>query len=192
MAVFAEHVREMNERVIELSRSYAIFWVFIGSYKRYSKVIEDHRDFFDAIASSLLQGFCVITYQLFDKRADVKSLPRILDYLTSLDSALEQRLRLKIDAQALLLQRFFAYRHKIFAHRDRAKSPWEVFGSVPKTRLKREMKTIVRLSRETICILGGASGVKKKAKMIQAIRLRENHARWDAKEILKALEKNCV
>ena len=66
MDAFAAEVREINERVIELSRSYAIFWVFISSYKRYSKVIDDHRDFFDSIASSLLQGFCVITYQLSD------------------------------------------------------------------------------------------------------------------------------
>jgi len=192
MDAFAAEVREINERVIELSRSYAIFWVFISSYKRYSKVIDDHRDFFDSIASSLLQGFCVITYQLFDKRADVKSLPRILNYVASFDPALEQRLRMNIDAQTPLLERFFSYRHKIYAHRDKAKSPWEVFGSMPKTRLKREMKTIVGLSRDTICALAGVSGVRKKATMSQAIRLRENHARWDAKEILRALEKSCV
>src|SRR2546421_3516104 len=110
MAVFADHVREMNERVIELSRSHAILWVFIdpGNCKRYSKVIHDHQDFFQAIASSLFQGFCVITYQLFDKkRSDVKSLPSLINYLSSLNLGLKRQLKSNIDAERLLLDKYF-------------------------------------------------------------------------------------
>lgn len=132
----------------------------------------------------------MITYQLFDnKRSDVKSLPRIIQYLSSLNPSLERRLSLNIDAQQALLDKYFTYRHKIFAHRDKAKSPHEVFGSVPKPRAKREMEAIVRLARNTVCALAGASGVNKKAKMSQSIRLREGRARWDTKLILEALNK---
>lgn len=53
----------MNERAIELSRSHAILWVFLGpgNGRRYSEVIRSHRDFSDGTAGSLSQGFCGIT-----------------------------------------------------------------------------------------------------------------------------------
>ncbi len=194
MADFAEHVREMNERVIELSRSYAIFWVFIdtGNCKQYSQVIQDHKDFFDATASSLHLNFCVITYQLFQKfdpkHDDVKSLPSLINYLSSLNPALAQQLNSNIEAQRNLLTRYFTYRNKIYGHRDKAKSPWELFGKVPKPRVKREMKAIIELSRNIVCALAGVSGVRKKSEMAQEIRRRENYARWDANEILKSLK----
>src|SRR2546422_633256 len=150
MDEFAKQVLEMKERVTELSRSYAILLVLqdTGNCKRYSKVYLDHRDFFNAIASSLFQGFCVITYQLFDyKRTDVKSLPSLVKNLAHIDSDLERRLATNIAAHRELLDKYFAYRHKIFAHRDKEKSPHQIFGSVPKPRAKREMETIVRLAR---------------------------------------------
>jgi hypothetical protein len=192
MAIFADDVRELNERVTELSRNYAIFWVFLApeNCKRYSKVIEDHRDFFDAIASSLLQGFCVITYQLFDKRGDVKSLPALINYLTSLKPVLEQQLKRSVDSQKPLLDKFFSFRHKIYAHRDKSKAPWEIFGTQSKTRLKSEMKAIVQLAQEIIGALAEASGVAKRNKMVKNIRHRQNHAGWDAHEILKTLERH--
>ena len=183
----------MTERVIELSRSHAILWVFIdtGNCKRYAAVIRDQEDFFDAMAGSLFQGFCVITYLLFDsKRSDVKSLPSLISYLSSLNPALERQLKSNLDAQRPLLDKYFSFRHKIYAHRDKSKSPWELFGTVPKPRLKREMDAIVRLSRDTVCALSGAAGVRKRATMTQEIRRRENYARYDAKQVLEALEKN--
>jgi len=195
MAVFADHVREMNERVTELSRSNAILWVLqdASNYNRYNKVFFNRPDFFNAIASSLHQEFCVITYQLFDnKRNDVKSLPSLIKYLSSLDAALERKLKSNIDAQQALLDKYFAYRHKIYAHRDKAKSPWDIFGEVPKPLAKREMEAIVRLARNTVSALSGASGVNKKAKISKAIRLRENRARWDTELILKALDKQLI
>lgn len=192
LATFADDVREMYERVTELSRSNAIFWVFLApeNYKRYSKVIEDHRDFFDAIASSLLQGFCVITYQLFDKRGDVKSLPALINYLASLNQVLEQRLKTRVDSKKPLLDKFFSFRHKIYAHRDKSKAPWEAFGTQSKTRLKVEMEAIVHLAQEIIGALAGAAGVAKTKEIVRNIRCRQNHAGWDAHEILKALGKH--
>ena len=195
LAVLADHVREMNERVTELSRSNAILWVLqdTKNYNHYNKVFHNRPDFFNAIASSLHQGFCVITYQLFDnKRNDVKSLPSLINYLSSLDPALERELKSNIDVQQALLDKYFAYRHKIYAHRDKAKSPSDIFGEVAKPLAKREMEAIVRLARNTVSALSGASGVNKKTKMSKAIRLRENRAREDTMLILKALDKQLL
>lgn len=66
MAIFADDVREMNERVTELSQSHAILWVLQDSenFKLYSEVFRFHRDYFYPTVSSLFQGFCVITYLL--------------------------------------------------------------------------------------------------------------------------------
>jgi hypothetical protein len=193
MTVFADHVREMNERVIELSRSHAILWVFwdTGNCKRYSKILRDHQDFFDTMASSLFQGFCVITYQLFElgKRGDVKSLPALINYLSSLDRALELEMKAKIDAQRPLLDKFFSFRHKIYAHRDKSKPPWEVFQTQSKTRLKDEMEAVVLLAQNVVCALAEAAGVKAKGELAEAIRLREEYAGGDANRILEALKK---
>ena len=189
MAIFADDVREMNERVIELSRSYAIFWMFcdIENCKRYSDVIRHHQNFFDAIASSLFQGFCVITYQLFDKRGDVKSLPELISYLTSLDQKLERRLKSSIDSQRPLLDNFFSFRHKIYAHRDKSKQPWEVFGNPSKIRIKSEMEAIVDLAQEIISALAEAAGIEKNG-FVENLRLRKKEAGDDASEVLEALD----
>ena len=100
MAIFVDNVYEMNGSVIELSRSHAILWVFWDkeNNKLYSQVIKDHSDFFDAIADSLFLGFCVISYRLFQDAENVLSLPCLINYLSSVDQKLKERLTLKIDA----------------------------------------------------------------------------------------------
>lgn len=196
MAAIADQVREMCERVIELSRTYAILWVFMdpGNSKRFAGAIREHQDFFDAIASSLHQGFCVITFLLFDhdvkKRGNVKSLPVLINDVPSLNGDQKLRLSSIINSQKVLLKKYFTYRHKIYAHRDKAKSPWEIFAPGPKARVKREMEAVVRLARDTVCALAGASGVRKKAAMAQEIRRRENNARCDAIELMRSLEQH--
>lgn len=190
MAIYVDDVREMSERVIELSRSHAILWVLWDSEnnRHYSNVIRDHQDFFYAIGSSLFQGFCVITYQLFDKRGDVKSLPELIGYLSSLDPKVERRLKSNIDSQKPLLDKFFSFRHKIYAHRDKSKRPWEVFGNQSKTRIKSEMKAIVDLAQGIISALAETAGIEK-GEFVENLRLREENAGIDTREILEALEK---
>ena len=118
MPILIEDVSEMKDRVVELTRSYAILWVLwdIENNKRYSHVIEIHRDLFCGIAASLFQGFCVITYQLFDKRRYVKSMQELIGHLSSSDPRLEQQLASKIDSQRSLLDKFIDYRNNIFLH----------------------------------------------------------------------------
>jgi hypothetical protein len=193
MATFADDVRELSGIVTELSRTYAIHRALINrfTYKRYSRAIENHRDFFNAIASSLIQGFCVMTYQLFDsgKRGDVKSLPVLLNNMTSSNPVLEKKLRSDIEAQKQLLKKYFDFRHKIFAHRDKSKPPWEVWGTQSKKIVRVETKTIVRLAQDIIGELGDTAGVGSKKEIVDGIQLREKYAGTDVFEILKALKK---
>jgi len=190
MACFIDDVSEMKDRVVELTRSHAILWVLWDSEncKHYSHVIESHVDFFRAIDSSLFQGFCVITYQLFDRRGDVKSLPELIGYLSSLNPKLERQLKSKIDSQKPLLDKFFTYRNKIYAHRDKSKPPWEVFGNQPKLRVKSEMKAIVDLAQRINSALAEAASLERD-EFDENFRLREEYAAHGASEVFKALEK---
>src|SRR5882757_4426706 len=106
VAIFIDDVRELNGSVINLSRSHAILKAFdLDTCKRYSREIKERCDFFDTLSSSMFQGFCIITYQLFDvgKRGDVKSLQTLICYLASSDPNLERKLKSSIDAQNPIL-----------------------------------------------------------------------------------------
>ena len=93
-------VREMVERVIELSRSYAIWWELVekANFERFSQVIGNHDDFFAATTHSLFQGFTVITYQLFETRKDTTSLRTLVNSLASTDPALAAKLEAAIQS----------------------------------------------------------------------------------------------
>jgi hypothetical protein len=190
MTIFTEDIVEMRDRVVELTRSHAVLWMLWNkkNCKRYASVIENHQDFFQAIASSLFQGFCVITYQIFDKRGDVKSLHELISYLSSLNPKLEGQLKSDINSQKPLLDKFFSYRNKIYGHRDKSKRPWEIFGVQSKSRLKNEMKAIVNLAQKITSALAEAAGLPKD-EFVENFRLRKKYASYGAREILKALEK---
>jgi hypothetical protein len=190
MPIFIEDVVELKDRVVELTRSHAILWVLwdTENNKRYSHEIESHWDYFQGVGSSLFQGFCVITYQLFDKRNDVKSMPDLISYLSSLNPKLEQQLKSNINSQKPLLDKYFSYRNNIFAHRNKAKRPWDVFGKQSKTRVKSEMKGIVDLAQKITMALAEATGLDKD-EFDENFRLREEYAAAGAIEVFKALEK---
>jgi hypothetical protein len=190
MPIFIEDVVELKDRVVELTRSHAILWVLWDTEndKRYASVIESHQDYFQGIGSSLFQGFCVITYQLFDKRNDVKSMPDLISYLSSLNPKLEQQLKSNINSQKPLLDKFFSYRNNIFAHRNKAKRPWDVFGKQSKTRIKSEMKAIVDLAQKITSALAEAGGLDK-IEFDENFHRREEYAATSASEVFKALEK---
>ncbi len=193
MAIFVDNVCEINGSVIELSRSYAILWVFWDKENNniYFQVIKDHPDFFGAIADSLFLGFCVITYRLFQDAESVLSLPCLINYLSSIDQKLSQQLTLKIEGQRPLLKKYISYRHKIYAHRDKSKRPREVFGSQLKPRVKSEMKAIVNLAQEIIGALAKASGIEEDNlnEFTTNLTHREKNAGTEACEVMEALEK---
>jgi hypothetical protein len=159
MAISSDAVGEMVERTVELSRSYAIWWEFQNkpNAKRYAAVFRDHEDFFGAIIHSLLQGFCVIAYQLFERRNDTKSIRSLLDELSLSDSALAAQLKAKVDAQKSLLGKAFSIRGNVYAHRNKAQTPHAVFAAAKLT--PKEMKALVHLAQNTVASLAEAAGL---------------------------------
>ena len=79
-------VRELIERVIELSRCYANWWELVNrdNFGRYEAQIRNHEDYFAATAHALFQNFVVISYQLFERRpADTKSITSLIEDMTA-------------------------------------------------------------------------------------------------------------
>ncbi|MGA7799843.1 MAG: hypothetical protein WCC36_03450 [Gammaproteobacteria bacterium] len=190
MTIQTSAVREMIERVIELSRTYAIWWALVNqqNFEKYRAVINGHSDFFEATTHSLFQGFSVITYQLFETRRrkrDTNSIPRLIDDLKSSDAALARQLELAVDENRPLLGNFFDIRGSVYAHRNKAKTPERVFAAAGVSAKK--MQAVVALAQDLVATLGEAAGVDAKRELAADIKLREEFSAEDTRRIMEAL-----
>lgn len=187
MAISPDAAGEMIERVVELSRSYAIWWELQKkpSAKRYAPLFQGHQDFFGAIIHSLLQGFCVIAYQLFEKRKDTKSIRSLVDDLSHANPVLASQLHAQIDAQKPLLGKVFSIRGSVYAHRNKAQTPHATFVAARLT--PKEMKAVVHLAQNTVASLADAADLGSKADMKRDIRRRQAFAILDTREIMRVL-----
>ena len=187
MAIPTDTVGEMIERVVELSRSYAIWWELQKkpNTKRYAPVFQSHQDFFGAIVHSLLQGFCVITYQLFEKRKDTKSIRSLADNLSPSNPVLASELHAQIDVHKPLLGKVFFIRGGVYAHRNKAQTPHATFAAARLT--PKEMKAVVHLAQNMVASLADAAGLGSKAEVKRNIRRRQAIAILDTREIMRVL-----
>jgi hypothetical protein len=185
-------IRGMIERVIELSRSYTIWWALVNkeNYDRYKNVIDSHEDYFATIIQSLFQGFSVITYQLFERRKNTTSLPILLEELSATDSALARSLQDEIKQMEPLLGKAFSIRCKIYAHRNKSLAPEAVFNDAKLS--PNDMEAIVSLSKKIILSIGEVAGVDTKTELLAEFGCREEFARDDTQLILKVLEKHAL
>ena len=188
MATSPDAVGEMVERVVELSRSYAIWWELQKkpNANRYARTFQAHQDFFGAIIHSLLQGFCVIAYQLFERRNDTKSIRSLLDELSLLDSGLAVQLRAKVEGLKPLLGKVFSIRGNLYAHRNKTQTPCAVFAVARLT--PKEMRAVVHLAQNTVASLAEAAGVGIKDDVKRDIRRRQASAILDTRQIMHALK----
>jgi hypothetical protein len=187
MAISADEVGEMVESVVELSRSYAIWWELQKkpNAKRYATTFQDHQDFFGAIIHLLLQGFCVIAYQLFERRNATKSIRSLLDELSLSDSGLAAQLTAKVDAQKSLLGKVFSIRGNVYAHRNKARTPHAVFAAAKLT--PKEMKAVLHLAQNTVASLAEAAGLGSKDDVKGDIRRRQAFAILDTRQVMRVL-----
>ena len=192
MTIQASAVREMIERVIELSRSYAIWLTLVNkqNFEKYGTVIDNHADFFEATTHSLFQGFSVITYQLFETRRDTTSIPRLIDDLASSDPVLAQQLKVAVDTRKPLLGKVFAIRGNVYAHRNKTQTPESVFAAAGLS--ASEMQTVVAFAQDVVATLGEAAGVDAKAELAADIKLREDYSAEDTRLIMEALQKHAL
>ena len=177
----------MIERVVELSRSYAVWWELQKkpNTKRYAATFQDHQDFFGAIIHSLLQGFCVIAYQLFERRNDTKSIRSLVDELSLSDSGLATQLRAKVDSQKPLLGKVFSLRGNVYAHRNKAQTPHAAFAAARLT--PKEMKAVVHLAQNLVASLAEAAGLGSKGDVKRDIRRRQAFAILDTRKVMRVL-----
>ena len=183
-------VREMVERVIELSRSYAIWWELVETpkFERFSQVINNHEDFFAATTHSLFQGFTVITYQLFETRKDSTSLRTLVNALASNDPPLALKLQTAIESKLPLLKKAFSIRGNVYAHRNKAQPPEAFFAAAGLS--SDQMREILELAREVVCAFADSANMGTRAELEEEIRLREECSREDTRLIMQALEKH--
>jgi hypothetical protein len=187
MAISPDAVSEMLERAVELSRSYAIWWELQKkpNAKRYAAAFQDHQDYFEAIIHSLLQGFCVITYQLFERRKDTTSVRSLIEELADSDSALAAQSRAQIDALKPIIGKVFSIRGNVYAHRNKAQKPYATFADA---RLKpKEMRAVVFLAQNIVASLAGAAQLGSKGEIKRDIRRRQASAILDTRHVMRAL-----
>ena len=192
MTPHASAVREMLERVIELARSYAIWWELVeqSNFDRFSQVIANHEDFFAATTHSLFQGFTVITYQLFERSKDITSLRSLVDALALTDAALARKLQTDIEAKLPILKKAFSIRGNVYAHRNKSQAPEALFAAAGLT--SDQMREILDLARAVVSALGESAGVEPRTDIEEEIRLREECSRDDTRRIMEVLEKHAL
>ena len=183
-------VRQMIERVIELTRTYAIWWQIVekSNLDRYSMVIESHEDFFTATTHSLFQGFTIVACQLFEKKENTISLRSLVDVLALTDSTSAQRLETDIKGKWHLIKKVIQIRGNVYAHRNKIRPPETLFSEVGLT--SNEMREILDLARDVVSSLAESAGIEPRADIEEKIRRREEYSREDARRIMEALEKH--
>jgi hypothetical protein len=185
-------VREMAERVIELSRSYAIWWELVqaSNFERFSQVIDDHEDYFAAITHSLFQAFVIISYQLFENRKDTTSLRSLVNDLEKSNPAVGFKLRSAIDEKLPLIKKVFSIRGNVYAHRNKLQAPEAFFASAGLS--ADHMREVLNLARDVVCALAEFANLETRADLEEEIRLREECSRDDTRIIMQALAKQAL
>jgi hypothetical protein len=186
MSVSKSAVREMVSEVIEFTRGYVVWRELMDRGNR--DVREEHPDFLLTVTNSFVQGFCVSTYQLFDRDSRTKSLSRLIGDLRSSDAALAQHLQSKITAQQAALQKLFRIRCNVYAHRNRSLGPEALFATVGLT--PRQMRAVVDLAQDTVSDLGVASGLGAKDELERQFQSHEQWVLDDTRRVLRALRKD--
>lgn len=185
-------VREMIERVTELSRSFSVWWTLVNksNFARYSSAINDHLDFFETTSHSLFQGFSVLAYQLFELRHDTNSISGLVKSLGPSHAALKQKLSDEIAAKRPLLGKVFTIRNNIYAHRNSRQPPEDFFSAVGLS--ANEMREIVLFAQDVVSTLAEVAGIDTKSELEAEFKNREMFACEDTRFILEALNSNAL
>ena len=183
-------IRELIERTIELSRCHAIWWELVNrtNFDRYEQLIQNHEDYFAATTHALFQSVAVISYQLFERRSDTKSILSVIETMRDSHPDLMNALTAKIGSAKPLLGKLYALRNKVYAHRSKLKSPEQIFAEIGLT--PDEMNTALLFVRGVVSSLAEAAGEISSADLDEEFELRVMCSREDTQLIMQALEKH--
>ncbi|MGA3283403.1 MAG: hypothetical protein ABSD57_02940 [Verrucomicrobiota bacterium] len=180
-------MHEMVEQVARLTQCYEIWWEIANSknVKRYDKVLQEYRDFFEPVTHILLwQGFFVICYQLFDQRPDSKHIHFRIDQVAQTDARLADEMRNKIKNFAVLTK-IKTIRHKVSAHRDRNRFPQQVVKDA--AMVVKELNEVVLFVQDIVSTLVEALDVEKKSAVMQKISACQGSTRDSTFQVLQTL-----
>lgn len=180
-------VREMVERVIELTRIHAIWWELVNkeNFGRHSTAISRHDNFFAPTAQALFLSFTVVTHQLFEGRKKVISLVNLTRELETSNPTLQDTLMKDINAHRRLLRKVSIIRSNIYTHRSETLRPAKVFVEVDLA--PNEMASIVHLSQRMVVALAVSAGIEDITDMTDELACSEEYAAEDTRRILDAL-----
>ncbi|HEV2330461.1 MAG TPA: hypothetical protein VGY56_16890 [Verrucomicrobiae bacterium] len=180
-------MREMVEQVARLTQCHVIWWEIANSknVKRYSKVLQEYRDFFEPVAHILVwQGFFTICYQLFDERPDSKHIKFRIEQLERTDAGLSDKLRQQIKSRDVL-SKIKAIRHKVSAHRAKSGTPQLVVTDEAVT--GKELEGVVEFVQDIVSTLVEALGVEKKSAVLQKMSACQGSTLDNTFQVLRAL-----
>jgi hypothetical protein len=183
-------VRELIERVIELSRSHSIWWELVNDDNKgkYEMKISDHEDFFAATAHAHFLSMVVILYQLFDKRPRTKSIRHLLDALEKTHPDEVANVRQRLDPSWPIFKKVFDIRGNVYAHRNESLAPDKVFE---RAGLKANaLGSLIGLTQDIVALLGSLVGIDSQQALIDEFSRRADSAREDLQLVLHALSPN--
>ena len=182
-------IRELIERVIELARSYAIWWELVNPENRqkYQNTFTDHEDFFTSTAHAYFQSIAVVLYQLFDKGKRTKSIQNLFTAMEPANIDLVNKLRKDLYPHWQILKKVFDIRCNVYAHRNASLSPEEVFARAKLS--VNALGALVGLTEDLIAEIAEVAGVGMKLEIIDDFERRADYAREDLQLILGALSK---
>jgi hypothetical protein len=188
MTQIEKEIEEIVEQTIRLAQSHAIWWEIMNpqSATQFDSARREHLDFFEPVAHSFLQGLFIISYQLCDHRGDSKHIRSLIAEVSKRDAALGQQLNDEIDKFAIA-GKFALIRHKVFAHRDKNRTPHETLKASPI--VVKEIAEMVHFIQDFVSTVAEAAGGEKKAKVLAKISECECSARNAAFQVLGSLSR---
>jgi hypothetical protein len=160
---FFYRIRFDLQGLLRVTECYAIWWEIVRTENKtkYPEIRERHGRFFEPVQHLLASEFFVICYQLFDHRADSKHIQGLINGVAQSNPALGSAMQAKMAATNAMLAKVKTIRSKVFAHREKAISPSNVFENA-KLRVG-EMREVVEFAQNIISELAEGLGMAKKS-----------------------------
>ena len=183
-----QQICDVTESVGKLVEGHAIWWEIMNPKTgRFDGVRREYLNFFQPVCYSFVQGFYVISFKLFDSRADSTHIHSLINEVSVKNSGLANQLKSEIHNYPGR-QRISTIRHKIFAHQDRLLNLYQILKRNPI--VIKEMKETVFFIENIVSTVVDALGGDKKTKTMQTFSERENSATKATLQILNALARD--
>ena len=135
MDTLDEQLDELVQSMMTARANYDIWWIYKNDTDRqkYINALNEFPEFFRVGIHAHFVAMIMALYKLYDKRADVISIPTLLTEAAKhswIPSQLISSITLKIDEIEVIFKKLKTLRHKLFAHRDKNIDYKQLFADV--------------------------------------------------------------